>query len=343
MKAAFITENGGPEVIRYGDLEKPRPEYGEVLVRLSYASLNHVDIWVRRGIGGYKTPFPHVLGADGAGTIEALGPGVKGVKEGDGVVLYPLIVDRSCRFCITGREDQCVNRKLLGNQAEGTYAEYVTIPAYNAIALDGLDEKVAAAIPVTFMTAWHSLVTLARVGPSDVVLVWGASGGLGSAAVQIAKLLGATVIATAGGEEKLRFVEGLGADHVIDYRSSDVVRSAMEITNGQGVDVVFENVGAATWAQSIRCLSPTGRLVTPGATTGKDVPLDVRDLYTRQITLMGAYGGTKAELLKVLKLARADRLKPIISRVVPLSKVSEAHEDMEEGKVIGKVVISVTQ
>ncbi|HEV51148.1 MAG TPA: alcohol dehydrogenase, partial [Thermoprotei archaeon] len=144
MKAAFITENGGPEVIRYGDLEKPRPEYGEVLVRLSYASLNHVDIWVRRGIGGYKTPFPHVLGADGAGTIEALGPGVKGVKEGDGVVLYPLIVDRSCRFCITGREDQCVNRKLLGNQAEGTYAEYVTIPAYNAIALDGLDEKVAA-------------------------------------------------------------------------------------------------------------------------------------------------------------------------------------------------------
>ncbi len=343
MRAAFITENGGPEVIKYGELEKPRPKYGEVLVRLSYASLNHVDIWVRRGIGGYKTPFPHVLGADGAGLIEAAGPGVEEVKEGDSVVLYPLIVDRSCRLCVSGREDQCINRKLLGNQAEGTYAEYIAVPAYNAIRLDGIDEKLAAAIPVTFMTAWHSLVTLAKLRPSETVLVWGASGGLGSAAVQIAKTLGATVIATAGGEEKSRFVEGLGADHVIDYRSADVVRSVMEITNGQGVDVVFENVGASTWVQSIRSLSPTGRLVTPGATTGKDVPLDVRDLYTRQITLMGAYGGTKAELIRVLKLVRAGKLKPFISRVVPLSKASEAHKDMEEGKVTGKVVISIAE
>ncbi|MGC8601418.1 MAG: zinc-binding dehydrogenase [Thermoprotei archaeon] len=341
MKAAFISENGGPEVIRYGDLEAPKPGPGEVLVRLAYASLNHVDIWVRRGIGGYKTSFPHVLGADGAGIVEAIGPGVEQVSEGEPVVLYPLIVDRSCNFCIKGREDQCVSRKLLGNQVQGTYAEYVVVPAYNAIALEGLDFEVASAVPVTFMTAWHSLVTLAGLTPSETVLVWGGSGGLGSAALQIAKITGATVIATAGSEEKAIFLERLGADYAINYKSNDVVKSVMEITKGRGVDVVFENVGASTWDQSLRCLSPTGRLVTPGATTGKDVTLDVRDLYTRQITIMGAYGGTKMELLIALKLVRAGKLRPIITKVVPLSEVQEAHREMESGNVIGKVVIAI--
>ncbi|MFP3219803.1 MAG: zinc-binding dehydrogenase [Candidatus Marsarchaeota archaeon] len=341
MKAVFIQQNGGPEILTYGEAETPRPRLGEVLVKLDYASVNHVDIWVRRGLGGYKTEFPHVLGADGAGRIAELGPGVQGLREGTEVVLYPLLVDRTCRFCLAGREDQCVNRKLLGNQVNGTYAQYVAVPAYNAIPLDGLDVITAAATPVTFMTAWHALLNRAQLRPGETTLIWGASGGLGSAAVQIAKLAGAKVIATAGNEEKAEFVANLGADAVINYSKEDVINRVMEITGGQGVDVVFENVGTSTWEKSVRCLSPTGRLVTPGATTGKDANLDIRDLYSRQITLLGSYGGRKTDLLAALAAIKAGKIKPAVRDVLPLSDARIAHEKMEKGELMGKIVLKI--
>jgi len=341
MKAVFIEKNGGPEVLSYGDLNPPRPKLGEVLIKLSYASLNHVDIWVRRGLGGYKTDFPHILGADGAGTIEGLGPAVEGLREGTSVVIYPLITDRNCRFCLNGREDQCVNRKLLGNQVDGTYAQYVAVPAYNVIPLEGLEEETAAAVPVTFMTAWNALINGAKIQPYESVLIWGASGGLGSSAVQIAKMAGATVIATAGGEEKVKFVEKLGADYVINYLEEDVVQRVMGITAGQGVNCVFENVGAATWEKSIRCLSPTGRLITPGATTGKDVSLDVRDLYSRQISLIGSYGGRKFDLLNVISAIKKGKVRPYVTEILPLSQAQKAHERMEKGEVMGKLLLKI--
>jgi len=338
MIAALIREQGGPEKIEVTEAENPRLKSGEALVGLRYASVNHVDIWVRSG--AFRITLPRILGADGSGVIKEV-PDEADVKPGVPVVLYPLLVDRTCRFCTSGREDQCENRALLGNQTDGTYAQLISVPTYNLIELDGIDPKVASAVPVTFMTAWHGLVSRAALKPGETALIWGAAGGLGNAAVQIAKLIGATVIATASNDQKAEAAFKAGADEVIIYTKEEVPSRVMTTTRGKGADVVFDSVGSTTWQQTIKSISATGRIVLPGATAGRETKVDLRDLYSRQLTVLGVYGGTKAELQSVLEHVRARKLTPLITREYDLEEAAQAHADMEAGRIIGKAVIRI--
>jgi NADPH:quinone reductase-like Zn-dependent oxidoreductase len=342
MKAMVIRAHGGPEVLEPAELPDPQPGPGELLVRVRACALNHLDLWNRRGLPGRSLPFPHVLGNDVAGEIAALGAGVTGFGAGQRVMLQPGTSCGRCSACLSGEDCACRDYKILGAQLHGGYAEYVRCPASNAIPLpDGFPFEEAAAFPLVFLTAWRMLVTRARVGLGEDVLVWAAGSGVGMAALQIAKLHGARVIATAGSADKLARARALGADHVIDHRAQDVVAEVRSLTGKKGVEVVVEHVGEASWEKSILALAPRGRLVTCGATTGPNARTDLRYVFSKQLTLMGTYMGSKAELLQAASHFFARRLKSVVHQVLPLADARRAHEIMEASAHFGKIVLAV--
>ena len=342
MKAIVINKHGGPDVLEPAELPDPQPGPGEVVVRVRACALNHLDIWTRQGLPGRSVPVPHVLGNDVAGEVTALGAGVSGASVGQRVMLQPGVSCGRCAACLSGEDSYCREYKLLGAHLPGGYAEYVRCPAANLVALpDAIGFEEAAAFPLVFLTAWRMLVTRAQLRLGEDVLVWAAGSGVGMAAIQIAKLHGARVIATAGSDEKLQKARGLGADEVVNHHSEDVVARVKALTGKRGVDVVVEHVGEATWERSILALAPRGRLVTCGATTGPNGRTELRYVFSKQLSLMGSYMGSKAELLQAAPHFFARRLKPVVHEVLPLADARRAHEAMEASKHFGKLVLKV--
>jgi NADPH:quinone reductase-like Zn-dependent oxidoreductase len=340
MKAVRFHEHGDVSVLRYEDAPDPRPAPGEALVRVRACALNHLDLWQRRGMERVTIPFPHISGADVAGeVVESAGAGF---PAGTRVMLQPGVSCGRCPPCLSGRDNECPAYSVLGYMNDGGYAELVKVPAANLIPLPaGVDFVEGAAFPLTFLTAWHMLLTRAGLKAGEDVLVLAAGSGVGQAAIQIARLHGARVFATAGSEEKLARARDLGADAVINHHTDDVPKRIREFTHGRGVDVVVEHVGQATWERSVRCLARTGRLVTCGATTGAAGNINLQFLFARQLSLLGSYMGTKGELLAATPFLAAGRLKPAVDRVYPLREAAEAQQRLEKAGQFGKIVLRV--
>ena len=340
MKAVVFHEHGGIDKLRYEDRPEPVVRDNEVLVRVKACALNHLDIWARIGLPGIQIPLPHISGNDICGEVVSTGRLVTRARSGDAVIVSPGLSCGVCEYCLSGRDNMCRSYKIIGYLTDGGYAELVSVPEVNIIPKpEWLKPEEAAAVPLVFMTAWHMLVTRAAVSPGEYALILGAGSGVGSAAIQIAKLLGAHVIATAGSQEKLRLARGLGADDVINHNEQDITAEARRITEKRGVDVVFEHVGSATWEKSVKALAVGGRLVTCGATTGYMGQTDIRYVYSRQLSILGSYMASKAELLKVIELVRQRRLKPVVDKVYPLAEAARAQERMEKREHFGKIVL----
>jgi NADPH:quinone reductase and related Zn-dependent oxidoreductases len=340
MLAVRVHEYGGPEVLRLEEVPDPAPRPDEVLVQVRACALNHLDLWNRSGRPRPSLQLPRILGSDIAGVVQAVGELVEHVRVGDEVIVSPGVSCGRCRWCLQGDDNMCPHYHIIGMGRDGGYAQLVTVPAVNVIPKPrGLNFAEAAALPLVFLTAWHMLKARARLEPGETVLVWGAGSGVGSAAIQIAKLLGATVIAATGGSWKVQRAKALGADAVIDYKSEDVLRQVRVLTSGRGVDVVFEHVGQVTWETSIKALRPGGRLVTCGNTTGWEARTDLRYIFARQLTILGSYMGRKAELLELLPWVESGRLRPVVHAVLPLEEATRAHEILEAGEQFGKVVL----
>jgi NADPH:quinone reductase-like Zn-dependent oxidoreductase len=339
MKAARIHEFGGPEVLRYEDVPDPKPRPDRILVRIKACALNHVDLWIRKGLPGVI--LPRIPGADIAGEIVEVGEFVTGLKPGQRVLLAPMHFCNHCAKCAAGLQNQCREFTVLGNGVDGGDCELIAVPAVNVIPIpDGLDFNQAASVPLVFLTAWHMLVGRGNVRPGQTVLVLGGSSGVGIAAIQVAKLFGARVIATAGDEAKLEKARTLGADHGINHYQQKISDQVRKLTNKEGVDIVIEHVGSATWEESLKSLKPAGTLVTCGVTTGFNANIDLRYLFSRQLSLLGSYMGTMGELHEVLGHVFAGRLKPVVDRVFPLKEIRAAHEYLAESKMFGKVVLN---
>jgi NADPH:quinone reductase-like Zn-dependent oxidoreductase len=339
MKAVRLHEFGGPEVLRYEDIPDAEPRKDQVLIRVKACALNHLDIWVRKGLPGVK--LPHILGSDIAGEIVAVGEYVTAFNVGQRVVLAPMHFCNHCAKCVAGLQNECPDFTVLGNAVDGGNCELIAVPAVNVIPIpDGLDFVQAASVPLVFLTAWHMLVGRAGIRPGQTVLVLGAGSGVGIAAIQIAKLFHGRVITTAGDENKLEKARALGADHGIDHYKQKISQEVRKITDKQGVDIVVEHVGAATWDESVKSLKPGGTIVTCGATTGPNVGFDLRFLFSRQLNLLGSYMGTMGELHEVLRQIFAGRLKPIVDRTFALKDARAAHEYLEASQMFGKVVLS---
>lgn len=341
MKAIRFHEHGGPEVLRYEDVAEPKIGATDVLLRVRACALNHLDLWTRKGMPGMKVPLPHISGSDIAGEVAAVGDLVKRVKPGEKIVVAPGLSCMQCPACLAGRDNQCRQYEIIGGyRVDGGFAEYIGIPEVNAIPMPSLlSFEQAAAIPLVFLTAWNMLVNQARVTAGEEVLVIGAGSGVGSAAVQIARLFGARVIATAGDDPKLAKAKSLGADEVINHRTQDIQEEVRRLTGKRGVDVVFEHVGAAVWEKCLLSLAQGGRLVTCGATTGHELKTDARYLFMRNLHVMGAFMGSKFDTLEVFRHVAAGRLRPVVDQVLPLKEAPRAHQVLEDRKQFGKLVL----
>lgn len=342
MKAVVFHEHGGPEKLQYEDRPDPKIKPDEVLVRVKACALNHLDIWVRQGIPSYQIPLPHISGSDVSGQIERVGSKVKDVKVGQKVFVWPGLNCGTCDECKAGRDNLCPTFGVFGARTDGGYAEFAAVPARNVIAIPGaLTFEQAAAFPLVTVTAWHMVVTLAGLKAGETALIMGAGSGVGGMAIQIAKHLGATVFTTVGSKEKVKKALVIGADEVINHSAEDVTKRVLELTGGRGVDVVIEHIGPQVWDQCWKSLAKGGRLVTCGATTGGEVKIDLRTLFSRNLTIRGSYMGTKAELLEAAKLVGTGKLKPVIDQVYPLKEARAAQEHMLSRKFFGKIVLSV--
>jgi len=340
MKAVLLNQFGGPENLSFGDFNDPVPLDGEVVVRVRACALNHLDLWVRQGVPAYRIRLPHILGSDIAGEIHSVGPGVDVLKPGDRVFLAPGVSCFKCEPCLAGRDNLCDSYGVLGAQGgHGGYAQFVKVPARNALPLpDRVSFEEGAAFPLTFVTAWHMLVTRAALRPGQTVLVLGAGSGIGVAAIQVARHAGADVIALSTQESKLGQAKKLGASETI-LGGGDFSRQVLKLTQGRGVDVVFEHVGPATFDSSVRSLKKGGTLVTCGATTGPKTELDLRYVFSRELNLLGSYMGTLGELSTVAALVGTGKLKVVVDSTRPLSEARQAHEYLAAGKQFGKVVL----
>jgi NADPH:quinone reductase-like Zn-dependent oxidoreductase len=341
MHAARIHRHGGTEVLLLEDIPEPTIKANEILVRVRACALNHVDLFVRAGIPGMRFAMPHVLGSDIAGEVVAVGELCERVQPGWRVLLSPGVSCRQCPQCLAGNDNLCRRYTLFGYGRDGGNCELLAAPDYTAIPIpDDMTFEEAAAVPVVFLTAWHMLMVRARLQPGEDVLVLSASSGVGSAAIQIARLFQCRVIATAGGERKLALARKLGADYAIDHYREDIAAEVRKITARRGVDVVVEHVGAATWPHSLASLGPAGRLVTCGATTGYDAGVDLRFLFSKQWSLLGSFMGTMGELHQVLRFVFRGQLKPVIDCVYPLAEIRAAHQRLEDRKQFGKVIVT---
>ena len=325
MKAVRIHEDGGPEVLRYEDVDDPVAGPGEILVRLHAASLNHLDLWVRQGLP--SVPKPRILGADGAGTVAAIGSDADSFAEGDRVLINPGLDDGA---------------RIVGEHMDGTHAELVAVPAENVYSIpDGLSFEEAAAFPLVFETAYRMLVTKARLEEDEWVLLWGIGSGVASAAFTLARALGACTIVTSSSAEKLARARELGADAVVNHADGDVAAAVKEATGGHGADVVVEHVGEATWKTSLQAAGANGRIVVCGATSGPNPPAQLHRIWWKQLTIYGSSMGTKEDFEGAYELVARGAAKPIVDRVFPLEQAAEAHAYLEEGRQFGKVVLEI--
>ena len=342
MKAIIFEKHGGPEVLKYMDVPEPQLGARHVLVRVRACALNHLDLWVRGGLPGVPIPLPHIPGSDVSGEVAKVGSEVKRVSAGQKVLLAPGVSCGRCAACLAGQDNECPEFSNLGYIHDGGCAEFVRCPEVNCFPYpESLSFEEAAAVPLVFQTAWHMLMARAELQPGEEVLVLGAGSGVGSAAIQIAKFFGCRVIATAGSDEKLAKAKELGADETIHHHKGKIREAVRKLTGKRGVDVVLEHVGTATWDDSVASLARGGRLVTCGATTGYDAKIDLRFLFSRQLSILGSYMGTKDEFATVLKLVATGKLKPVVDRVFPLQECRLAHEYLESGAQFGKVVLKV--
>ncbi|MGE3171463.1 MAG: zinc-binding dehydrogenase [Planctomycetota bacterium] len=343
MRCVVVREHGGFEALRLEEREVPTPGPGQVRVRLRAVGLNHLDTWVRRGVPGHKFPLPLIQSSDGCGVVDALGPGARTpCKEGDAVVVLPGVSCGACEPCLSGLDNLCRDYHILGESCDGTAADYVCLPAANLAPKPAhLSDAEAASICLVFQTAWNMLVRRAELRAGETVLVHAGLSGVGSAAVQIAKLIGARVLATAGGPEKCERVRALGADRVIDYQATDFAAEVRKETGKAGVEVVFEHVGAATFAGSVRCLARGGRLVTCGATTGGQVEVSLHQVFFKSLSILGSTMGSKGDLRRILRLFEQRRFQAVVDRTLPLAQAAEAHRLLEERRALGKIALAL--
>lgn len=340
MHAVFFKEHGEIDKLEFGYQPKPTPGPGEAVVRVKACALNHLDIWTRQGMAGVKIPLPHILGCDIAGEVDSLGHGVRGIPAGKKVVIAPGVSCGRCAQCRSGWDSLCEEYKIMGLQVNGGYAEYVKAPVRNLIPISKkwtFEEW--ASVPLVFLTAWHMLVKRVNLKKGESILIHAAGSGVGSAAIQIAKYLGAQVFTTVGNDEKIKRAKTLGADHVINYQKKDFALEIKHLTRNRGVDVVFEHIGPATFQKSLASLARKGRLVTCGVTSGPTVNLDIRFVFARQLSIFGSYMGGLRELQKVIRLVESRKLKPVVDKVFPLQQAREAQTRMLERANFGKIVL----
>jgi NADPH:quinone reductase-like Zn-dependent oxidoreductase len=340
VRAVYITEHGDVERLTYGELPDPVPEANEAVVRVQACGLNHADLWVRRGLPFLRVPFPFVLGQDIAGEVVTVGATVGTLAPGTRVLINPGVSCGHCERCLSGWDNLCSHYQLIGEHLLGGYAEFVKVPAQNLVPIpDGLSFEAAACLPGVFGTAWNMVYEKAKLRPGEWVLVQAGGSGVGSAAIQLARLVGATIITTAGSEEKLAKAQTLGAHYGINYQRQDFLREVRRITGKRGVDVVIEHVGEAVWERSLLCLATGGRLVTCGATSGYLPKIDLRHVFFRHLQILGATGGSKSILFKVLPLVQAGQIQPVLDRVLPLQEAREAHRLLEARQQFGKLIL----
>jgi len=340
MKAVIFKQHGGPEVLEFADAPDPKPRANEVLIEVKACALNHLDIFVRNGLPGIEIPLPHILGNDIAGVVREVGELVTWVKADDEVMVQPGVSCGHCDACLSGRDNLCREYDMIGYRRNGGYAQFVSVPGVNVFPKPAnISWEEAAALPLVTVTAWHMLVGRANIRPGEDVLVHAAGSGVGSVAIQIAKLHGARVITTASSDEKLAKARELGADETINYTRDDWPKEVKRLTERRGVDVVFEHTGSETWPGSISSLKNDGRLVTCGATSGFDARTDLRQVFYRHLTILGSFMGSKAELLEAMKFVRQGKIRGVVDRVLPLSEAKQAHELLESRGQFGKVVL----
>lgn len=341
MKAVKVFEHGNPDVLKYVDTEEPKISSGEVLIKVKGVALNHLDIWTRKGLPNVKIPLPITPGCDISGEVVEVGSDCNNCKVGDRVMFAPGVSCGACSYCLSGEDNLCNSYKILGYLMDGGYAEYAKAPFSNIIPIpDNLDYVQAASIPLVFMTAWHMLVTRAKVKPGETVLVHAAGSGVGIAGIQIAKLFGARVITTAGSDEKLQKAKELGADDLINYNEQDFAKEVRILTGKRGVDLVFEHIGGSVFEKSVSCMAKNGRIVTCGSTEGIPANIDLRALFYKHLTFYGSFMGSKGELFEVMKFFKEGKLKAVLDCLLPLKEAKLAHEIIEKRKQFGKVVLS---
>ena len=342
MKAVVFHEFGGPEKLQYEDVAEPSFNETEALIHVKACALNHLDIWARSGTRKERIPLPHISGCDVSGEVAKVGSLVKDHRPGDKVLIAPGISDGTCEYCTSGWDSLCENYKIIGYETQGGYAEYVSVPRENILPVPHkLSFEEAASVPLVFLTAWHMLTTRAHLAAGETVLIWGAGSGVGSAAIQVAKVLGAKVIATAGSDSKLDKARKLGADFVVNHQTHDVPAEVKQFTNGKKANVVFDHIGQATWERSMRSMAPAGRLVNCGVTSGGKTEIDIRYIFVRQFSIMGSYMGSRGELLKVLTFFEDGKLKPVVDSVFVLRDAALAQSRMEKSEHFGKIVLKV--
>lgn len=341
MKAVLFRKHGGPEVLEYAEVPDPQIGQDEILVRVKACSLNHLDLWIRNGIPAYQIQLPHIAGADVAGIIERVGEGISQFHVGDRVILSPGLSCGKCAWCQISQDNRCDIYGIRGAKINGGYAEMISALGRDAIFIpSGMSFEVAAAFPLVFLTAWHMLVTRAKLQAGERVLIHAAGSGIGHAAIQIAKHIKAVVYTTVGSEAKVPSALALGVEEVILYTRESVEDRIKTLTDGKGVQVVFEHVGPATWSGSLKVLAKGGRLVTCGSTSGPSVSLDLRYVFSRHLSLLGSTMGTRAELLTVTQLIGEGAFGPIIDTVFPLREARAAQERMERREVFGKLLLA---
>lgn len=345
MKAVRIHEHGGVEKLRYEEVEEPKlSSPTEAIVQLKTASLNRIDLRSRQGLTGMEISLPHILGADGAGIVVEAGERVHNVRKGDAVCLYPPSGCGQCEFCSTDREFMCVHLRVPGERTQGTYAEYVKVPAANCFSIPpGLSFEEAAAFPLVFIAVWRMLVTNAELKPGEDVLILGIGGGVATAALQLAKQMGAHVFVTSSSDEKLEMAKNWGANHGINYLRSDFAKEVRTLTGKRGVDVVVDCVGGDSWVKSLAALVKGGRLVTCGATAGANPQTDIRRIFWNHLKIFGSTLGSREEFRQLLGFMQASRVRPIIDQIFPLKEAAAAQRRLEEGKQFGKVVLQIME
>jgi NADPH:quinone reductase-like Zn-dependent oxidoreductase len=340
MKAALFREFGGPDRVHLEEVPTPTPAAGEALVRVRACALNHLDLWVLGGLPALKTPLPFWTGCDIAGEVAAVGSGVSDVGAGARVAVNPSLWCGTCEWCIQGEDSMCVRYRILGEHTVGGLAEFVSVPAGNLLPLPAhVSFEEAAAFILVNLTAWRMLVTQAALRPAETLLILGVGGGVSSAAVQIGKLCGARVFVTSSSDEKLRRARELGADDGVNYATTDWTKAVREWTGKRGVDVVLDNVGAATWTGSLRSLASGGRLVTCGATTGPIGETDIRLVFWKQLRIIGSTMSNRTEFLDVMGQLFASRLRAVVDRTFPLAETAAALTMLQKGQQFGKIVV----
>jgi len=340
MKAVVFHRHGSPEVLQYEDVPDPIPAAGEVVIEVRAASLNHIDVFLRRGMPGITVKMPKIAGSDAAGVVNEVGSDVTGLKKGDRVTIDPGISCGRCEFCAGGFGSACAHYQMVGEHTDGSYAQLLKVPAHIVLPIpDTLGFEEAAAAPLVYLTAWSMLISKGRIQPGEDVLILGVGGGVGTAALQIAKMVGCRVLATASSDEKLARAKELGADILINYSKQEFDKEVRNLTDRRGVDVVVDYIGADTWVKSLRSARKGGRILTCGATTGFAPQTDLRHIFYRQLQVFGSTMGSHREFLDVMKCIFRGQLKPVIDQVLPLSEARRGHELIEGRQVFGKLVL----